>query len=248
LDLGFIQVNGKQVRAIENMSELAIQNFDLFYRYAIQDARIPVFFIHKVRDIQRSLFLVEPDLGNSHLSPEKKEKAASRFIKDFFSLYTLKSTLTKIGADYLKDVVWRNLRCKFYDYRKVVTSRKKYNPNYIPPKKPNHSLNWKDMLGIKGDTNFVFPTATAGTGKPISKQPRVESKDRYFESIHDSIPLMKGCYYGGRNEQFFYGVSPKEAGTIYDYDLVSAYPTAMLCVGRIDWLRPVDWRDVMLLV
>tara|TARA_R110002049_G_scaffold265086_1_gene441206 strand:+ start:3191 stop:5986 length:2796 start_codon:yes stop_codon:yes gene_type:complete len=41
------------------------------------------------------------------------------------------------------------------------------------------------------------------------------------------------CYHGGRNEQFWFGPAPKDIW--YDYDLSSAYPSAMALIGRPDW-------------
>lgn len=41
------------------------------------------------------------------------------------------------------------------------------------------------------------------------------------------------CYHGGRNEQFWFGPAPK--GVWYDYDLTSAYPSAMALIGNADW-------------
>lgn len=43
------------------------------------------------------------------------------------------------------------------------------------------------------------------------------------------------AYHGGRNEVFQVGVFH---GDVFDYDLVSAYPTAVLCLDDIDWQDP----------
>ncbi len=43
------------------------------------------------------------------------------------------------------------------------------------------------------------------------------------------------CYHGGRNEQFWFG--PAHEGVWYDYDLTSAYPSAMALIGEPDWSR-----------
>jgi hypothetical protein len=42
-------------------------------------------------------------------------------------------------------------------------------------------------------------------------------------------------YHGGRNEVFRVGIYH---GDVYDYDLVSAYPTAVLCLDDVDWQDP----------
>ena len=41
------------------------------------------------------------------------------------------------------------------------------------------------------------------------------------------------CYHGGRNEQFWFG--PAFEAQWFDYDLSSAYPSAMALIGRPDW-------------
>jgi hypothetical protein len=48
---------------------------------------------------------------------------------------------------------------------------------------------------------------------------------------HES--LFVECYHGGRNEQYYVG--PTWKSKFYDYDLVSAYPTAMALIGRPNW-------------
>jgi hypothetical protein len=47
------------------------------------------------------------------------------------------------------------------------------------------------------------------------------------------------CYHGGRNEQLWFG--PSFDDDWYDYDLTSAYPTAMATIGSINWrtIRPL---------
>ena len=245
LELGEIEINGRKVRAIENMSELALQNFRLFYDYAMQDARIPVFFIQKVRTIQQSLFLQIPKLPSNFGSYpiEKKKEFWIPWIKKYFSLYNTKATLTSIGENYLRNVVWANKGYEFYTFEETIKSRKFYNPNYSKPTKPNYSLNWKDLLGIVSDAQFQYGQATSTTGKTVQIDKRVKMSERYFEHLNTEIKLIEEAYFGGRNEQFFFGISPKEIGTVYDYDLVSAYPTAMLCVGRVDWTKRIEPKN-----
>ncbi len=46
-------------------------------------------------------------------------------------------------------------------------------------------------------------------------------------------PLATECYHGGRNEQFWFGPAFEDDWT--DYDLSSAYPTAMALIATPDW-------------
>lgn len=49
------------------------------------------------------------------------------------------------------------------------------------------------------------------------------------------VPLATECYHGGRNEQFWFGPAFEDDWT--DYDLSSAYPTAMALIRKPDWKR-----------
>jgi hypothetical protein len=48
-------------------------------------------------------------------------------------------------------------------------------------------------------------------------------------------PLATECYHGGRNEQFWFGPAFEDDWT--DYDLSSAYPTAMGLIRKPDWTK-----------
>ena len=65
----------------------------------------------------------------------------------------------------------------------------------------------------------------------------------YKQKLHWHIDFITECYHGGRNEQFWFG--PCYQGVWYDYDLQSAYPSAMSLIGIPDWdsirtLRSLD--------
>lgn len=62
---------------------------------------------------------------------------------------------------------------------------------------------------------------------------RTKKKLVDVKKLHFASPLLTECYHGGRNEQFWFGPSYKSEW--YDYDLASAYPTAMFLIGEVDW-------------
>lgn len=68
----------------------------------------------------------------------------------------------------------------------------------------------------------------------------------YLQNLHWHIDFVTECYHGGRNEQFWFG--PGEPGLWFDYDLQSAYPSAMSLIGIPDWksLRPIQNLDELL--
>ena len=47
------------------------------------------------------------------------------------------------------------------------------------------------------------------------------------------LPFATECFHGGRNEQLWFGPAFEDDWT--DYDLTSAYPTAMALIGMPDW-------------
>jgi hypothetical protein len=61
----------------------------------------------------------------------------------------------------------------------------------------------------------------------------------YLKNIHWNLDFLTECYHGGRNEQFWFG--PGFESVWYDYDLSSAYPSAMALIGKPDWhgCRPI---------
>jgi hypothetical protein len=57
----------------------------------------------------------------------------------------------------------------------------------------------------------------------------------YLEDIALFEQFATECYHGGRNEQMWFGPSFVDDWT--DYDLASAYPTAMAMIGTPDWRK-----------
>ena len=70
---------------------------------------------------------------------------------------------------------------------------------------------------------------------------QTKKKVVYLKKIHWSLDFFTECYHGGRNEQFWFG--PAFDSVWYDYDLSSAYPSAMALVGRPDWDKCRPIRD-----
>ena len=68
-----------------------------------------------------------------------------------------------------------------------------------------------------------------------------KSKNKYdfskrrvpIAQVHLRIPLVTETYHGGRNEQFWFGPCFEDDWS--DFDLSSAYPTAMSIIGEPDW-------------
>ena len=70
---------------------------------------------------------------------------------------------------------------------------------------------------------------------------QTKKKVVYLKKIHWSLDFFTECYHGGRNEQFWFG--PAFDSVWYDYDLSSAYPSAMALIGRPDWDKCRPIRD-----
>ncbi len=64
--------------------------------------------------------------------------------------------------------------------------------------------------------------------------------------LHWNEDFFTECYHGGRNEQFWFGPAPE--GVWYDYDLTSAYPSAMALIGRPNWstIKAISSTDELL--
>lgn len=77
----------------------------------------------------------------------------------------------------------------------------------------------------------------------ISQQFKRIKHTPYVEELSWFVDFVTETYHGGRNEQFWFGASFEDDW--YDYDLTSAYPTAMALIGRADWrnVRPISSID-----
>lgn len=78
-------------------------------------------------------------------------------------------------------------------------------------------------------------------------QPNGKLFTKSYLKLKKGISILSETYYGGRNETFCSGVSNgQEWG---DYDLKSAYPTAMLVMQDMDWEHRIgitngDWHNI----
>lgn len=96
-----------------------------------------------------------------------------------------------------------------------------------------------DLLGTETITSKVFDSRF---GHMVSKSVVVRK-----ELLHIYEDLITECYQGGRAEQFWFG--PSYTAVWSDFDLSSAYPTAMSYIGVPNWdgLRhSYDIRDYKL--
>lgn len=68
-----------------------------------------------------------------------------------------------------------------------------------------------------------------------------KSYNPFIEELDWWAAFATECYQGGRNEQLWFG--PTFEDTWSDYDLKSAYPTAMATIGRPDWKNVYATND-----
>ncbi|MGR3761724.1 DNA polymerase [Roseobacteraceae bacterium NS-SX3] len=75
---------------------------------------------------------------------------------------------------------------------------------------------------------------------------KTETKTVSVKKLFWNEDFFTECYHGGRNEQFWFGPAPE--GVWYDYDLSSAYPSAMALIGETDWssIRHIATTDELL--
>ncbi len=69
-----------------------------------------------------------------------------------------------------------------------------------------------------------------------------KTTDVEIDCVHRETVFVTECYHGGRNEQFWFGPGFKDDWS--DFDLSSAYPTAMSLIGLPDWLSIHDSKNL----
>ena len=98
-----------------------------------------------------------------------------------------------------------------------------------------------DPLTIVGKEEYVKKYWSKKHNQYRTKKSLVSVKKLFWNE-----DFFTECYHGGRNEQFWFGPAPE--GVWYDYDLTSAYPSAMALIGVPDWstVRPIKDTEELL--
>lgn len=93
-------------------------------------------------------------------------------------------------------------------------------------------IHWKTRYG---DTHSILGKEEIKDGYYDKRLRRFiqRKRDQYVASVYRQLDFATECYHGGRNEQFWFG--PSYRAHWNDFDLSSAYPTAMSLIGRADW-------------
>lgn len=94
---------------------------------------------------------------------------------------------------------------------------------------------WKDDLNLKphellGKEQIKVKYFSKNLNRFVKKVEEVN-----MQEVEWHIALATECYHGGRNEQFWFGPAFEDDWT--DYDLSSAYPTAMALIGQPRWRK-----------
>lgn len=97
-----------------------------------------------------------------------------------------------------------------------------------------HDINPSEVLGTELVNEYQWNKKEHRTFK---SRVRVPIDIRF---IHENLAIE--CYHGGRNEQYFFG--PGEEDDWVDYDLRSAYTTAMSIIGTPLWNDIYSSRDI----
>lgn len=130
--------------------------------------------------------------------------------------------------------------CVRYIDKMLEQSRELFNTNKIPATLTGIGV---DLLLKNWDEQWAGASLDL-LGKEKIKERIYDKRLGYYrktERIVDQqevawhLPLATECYHGGRNEQFWFGPCFDDDWT--DYDLSSAYPTAMALIGRPEWSR-----------
>lgn len=90
------------------------------------------------------------------------------------------------------------------------------------------------IVGCEAHREVVWNDKTA--------QFNTKTKKPYIEEIDWWVAFATECYHGGRNEQLWFG--PTFDDTWSDYDLKSAYATAMGTIGRPNWKKAYFSKDL----
>ena len=94
-----------------------------------------------------------------------------------------------------------------------------------------------DYLWMLGKERIKQSYYSKSKGRYIYKTTDVE-----IDVVHRETVFVTECYHGGRNEQFWFGPGFKDEWS--DFDLSSAYPTAMSLIGLPDWYGIHDSKNL----
>ncbi len=94
-----------------------------------------------------------------------------------------------------------------------------------------------DYLWMLGKERVKQSYYNKSKGRYVSKPVDVE-----IACVHRETVFVTECYHGGRNEQFWFGPAFKDEWS--DFDLSSAYPTAMSLIGLPDWFNIHDSKTL----
>jgi DNA polymerase type B, organellar and viral len=94
-----------------------------------------------------------------------------------------------------------------------------------------------DYLWMLGKERVKQSYFSKSKGRYIYKTSDVE-----LDLVHRETVFVTECYHGGRNEQFWFGPCFKDDWS--DFDLSSAYPTAMSLIGLPDWYGLHDSKNL----
>ena len=153
----------------------------------------------------------------------------------------------KQNMDQLRDQDWVKFKdyalndaiiCAEYLKRIISQTKTVLNKTSVPVTLSSIGIDlvkksWEDDHGIEPlkavGKETVFEKKW---NKGLGRYETVKS-EKYLEELHWHIDFVTETYHGGRNEQFWFGPSFEDNWT--DYDLSSAYPTAMALIGAPEW-------------
>ena len=102
-------------------------------------------------------------------------------------------------------------------------------------------LKWKEAginrLAALGKESVVEAYYNKSKQRLVKKMVEVDLRE-----VRHNVLFVTDCYHGGRNEQFWFGPGFEDDWS--DFDLSSAYPTAMSLIGMPDWAGNYPSREV----
>ena len=141
---------------------------------------------------------------------------------DLFKSYALNDAV--ISAEYLKVV---------NQLTKTVTGEDK-SPATLTSIGVNLLIkSWEQKSNFKKDDVLGKEVVSERKWSKRYNHYETRNKNVFLEEANWHLDFITETYHGGRNEQFWFG--PCYEGDWTDYDLSSAYPTAMSLIGFPDW-------------